>query len=65
MLMKPLYYSKPLRDPQELRGQFLYRAFNKTIELNVVRRQEGQDIEAIAFKEALDHLREEAVTLDD
>ncbi|KIX03299.1 uncharacterized protein Z518_06851 [Rhinocladiella mackenziei CBS 650.93] len=36
-----------------------------TIELNVIRRQEGQDEEASAFRKALDSLRDDTVSVDD
>ena len=65
MMMKALYYDGELKDTHEIAGRTLYRSFNKTIKLDVVRRQEGQDKEAFAFKKALDGLREDRVLIED
>ncbi|KAL1964919.1 hypothetical protein VTN77DRAFT_6272 [Rasamsonia byssochlamydoides] len=36
VLQRPLFYSKPLEVPEQIQGRNLYRAFNITIELNVL-----------------------------
>jgi hypothetical protein len=64
VLMRPLYFNRPLKDPMEIAGRSLYERFNCTIELNIVRRQDGQSTEAVAFKRALDALRENRVTVE-
>ena len=48
-----------------MQGQLRYRGFDTTIELDVVRRQEGTDPAALRFKETLDHLRDGEVTYED
>ncbi|KAH0826840.1 hypothetical protein AYO21_07253 [Fonsecaea monophora] len=63
--MKPLFFQGQLVDPTEVAGRTLYNLFDKTIELNVIKRQDGQTTEAIAFREALNALREDRVTVDD
>lgn len=65
VIMKPLYYDGALKDPMDIAAQTLYHNFNQTIELNVIRRQSGHDTEALAFKRALDGLRENCLTVDD
>ncbi|KIX01245.1 uncharacterized protein Z518_08970 [Rhinocladiella mackenziei CBS 650.93] len=65
VMMKPLYYDGPLKDPQEIAARNLYRAFNQTIELDVIRHQEGQDEEASAFRKALDSLWDDRVSVND
>ena len=63
--MKPLFYQGLLVDPTKVAGRTLYKLFNKTIELNVIKRQEGETTEAAAFREALDALREDRVITND
>jgi ATP-dependent DNA helicase PIF1 len=46
-------------------GQVLYKKFNKTITLEVVKRQGGEDKEAIAFRTALSNLRMSRSTVKD
>jgi len=48
-----------------MQGQLRYRGFDTTIELDVVRRQEGTDPAALRFMEVLDHLHDDAVTIED
>jgi len=48
-----------------MQGQLRYRGFDTTIELDVVRRQEGTDPAALRFKETLDRLRDGEVTYED
>ena len=62
---KPLYFSGPLQSSEEIHGRNAYQQFNCTIELDVIRRQEGNDDESNAFKQALDNLRDQSVTVDD
>lgn len=53
----PLYTSRPT-GPVALKGQGLYRAFDRTIRLIQVMRQQGEDETAIRFRTALSELRE-------
>ncbi|EED13562.1 conserved hypothetical protein [Talaromyces stipitatus ATCC 10500] len=62
---RPLYYNKKLDFIEEIYGHSLYKKFDITIELNVIRRQDDTDVDAIKFKEALDHLREDELQLAD
>jgi ATP-dependent DNA helicase PIF1 len=63
----PLYSTarSKTKDQEITRGQALYKRFDKTITLNVVKRQEGDDPRAVAFRQCLDHLRVDAVTHED
>ena len=65
VLQKPLFYGGELKNPMEIAGRQLYYRFNTTIELDVIRRQAGTDSRAQQFRDALNHLREDAVTLED
>ncbi|RYC76598.1 hypothetical protein BFJ63_vAg20525, partial [Fusarium oxysporum f. sp. narcissi] len=40
---KPLYFDGPLKDLHEVSGQAAYRAFNHTVFLKKVERQQGDD----------------------
>ena len=60
VMAKPLYYADPLSDPFEIAGSNAYFAFNKTIRLTTVMRQQG-DAQA-AFRTALGNLRENTIT---
>jgi PIF1-like helicase len=62
---KALFWNGNSTDELDIQGQLRYRGFDVTIELDVVRYQEGTDPMAVRFKEALDHLREDAVTYAD
>ena len=46
-------------------GQQLYRLFDRTIALSVVKRQQGDDAESRRFRQALDNLRVNKVTMRD
>ncbi|OXV08373.1 hypothetical protein Egran_03865 [Elaphomyces granulatus] len=59
---RALFDTRPLQNLEEIHGRSLYRSFATTIELDVVRRQEGTDQRAEAFREALEHLREDEIT---
>lgn len=59
------YNDKALKDALEISGRLVYRAFNKTIRLDVIRRQEDQSLQDIAFRRALTNLRTGTVTLQD
>ena len=48
----------PGRDTDAVNGSYVYGLFHRTIELDVVRRQQGQDECSIAFRTALEHLRD-------
>ncbi|KJZ68848.1 hypothetical protein HIM_11766 [Hirsutella minnesotensis 3608] len=52
---KPLYFDGPLKDLHEASGQIAYRAFNYTVFLQKVQRQQGDD--QASFRLALDELR--------
>ncbi|KAM4058363.1 PIF1-like helicase [Hirsutella rhossiliensis] len=54
VLQKPLYYDKEVQGV-EIKGRNAYRRFDKTVFLNVVQRQRGDDQEA--FRTALGELR--------
>ncbi|KAF7137061.1 hypothetical protein CNMCM5793_006912 [Aspergillus hiratsukae] len=62
--MKPLY-SGDAQTMDEVSGRNAYRAFAVTIELDVVKRQEGVDETAVRFKQALDRLREDKIERED
>ena len=57
VLGRPLYNTKPTRDPDELMGRLAYDQFRQTVELSIVMRQQGTDSDALRFRAALDHLR--------
>ncbi|EDN09817.1 predicted protein [Histoplasma mississippiense (nom. inval.)] len=61
VLQKPLFHSGELQNPDEINGRNLYYKFNQTIQLTVIRRQEGNDQESNQFRMVLDSLREENV----
>uniref|UniRef100_A0A0D2YD47 ATP-dependent DNA helicase n=1 Tax=Fusarium oxysporum (strain Fo5176) TaxID=660025 RepID=A0A0D2YD47_FUSOF len=52
---KPLYFDGPLKDLHEVSGQTAYRAFNHTVFLKKVQRQQGDD--QAGFRLALSELR--------
>ncbi|KAH7460893.1 hypothetical protein FOMA001_g19400 [Fusarium oxysporum f. sp. matthiolae] len=52
---KPLYFDGPLKDLHEVSGQAAYRAFNHTVFLKKVERQQGDD--QAGFRLALEELR--------
>ncbi|KAF6515876.1 hypothetical protein HZS61_004617 [Fusarium oxysporum f. sp. conglutinans] len=52
---KPLYFDGPLKDLHEVSGQTAYRAFNHTVFLKKVQRQQGDD--QAGFRLALEELR--------
>ncbi|KAH7471706.1 hypothetical protein FOMA001_g13690 [Fusarium oxysporum f. sp. matthiolae] len=54
-LNKPLYFDGPLKDLHEVSGQAAYRAFNHTVFLKKVERQQGDD--QAGFRLALEELR--------
>ncbi|OXV08435.1 hypothetical protein Egran_03803 [Elaphomyces granulatus] len=62
---KPLFWDGVPRNDLDMQGQLRYRGFDTTIELDVVRRQEGTDPAALRFMEVLDHLHDDAVTIED
>ena len=62
---KPLFWDGEPRNDLDMQGQLRYRGFDTTIELDVVRRQEGTDPAALRFKETLDRLRHGEVTYED
>lgn len=62
---KALFWDGRSKNEFEIQAQLRYRDFDTTIELDVVRRQEGTDPIAQRFKQALDHLREDALTYED
>jgi ATP-dependent DNA helicase PIF1 len=54
---RPLYTTKPT-GPIAIKGQGLYQAFDRTIRLTQVMRQQGEDETTIQFRTALSELRE-------
>ncbi|OAQ61323.1 ATP-dependent DNA helicase PIF1 [Purpureocillium lilacinum] len=52
---KPLYFDGPLKDLHEISGQTAYRAFDRTVFLQKVQRQQGDD--QAGFRLALEELR--------
>ena len=54
---RPLYTTKPT-GPVAIKGQGLYRLFDRTIRLTEVMRQQGEDETAVRFRAALAELRE-------
>lgn len=63
VMEKPLYFSKELKNPAELAGRNAYYAFNKTVELTQIHRQQGN--EQAPFRLALEGLRNNQPTLED
>jgi ATP-dependent DNA helicase PIF1 len=60
-----LYNTAKTQNADLLVGQQLYRLFDQTIALSVVKRQQGDDAESRRFRQALDNLRVNKVTLRD
>ncbi|KIW21882.1 uncharacterized protein PV07_12706 [Cladophialophora immunda] len=58
--VRPLFYVGETSNPEEIAGNSLSRRFNRTIELDAIRRQQGQDAESVAFRKALDALRDDS-----
>jgi hypothetical protein len=54
---RPLYATRPT-GPIAIKGQGLYRSFDRTIRLTQVMRQQGEDETAVRFRTALSELRE-------
>jgi hypothetical protein len=46
---KALFYNEMAEKDEDVAEQVVYRAFNKMIELDIVRRQEGTDDRAVKF----------------
>ena len=61
----PLFSTIKHANVDVILGQELYRRIDKTITLNVVKRQDSSDPDSMAFKTALAHLRMNEVTLQD
>ncbi|OXV06635.1 hypothetical protein Egran_05597, partial [Elaphomyces granulatus] len=66
---KPLYSTadppRVLPKPDDVQGRELYKLFNRTIILDVIMRQQGEDPTAIAFRTALNNLRSGGPTVED
>lgn len=62
---KPLFHNGDLSQPDDASGRELYQAFNRTVEFDIVRRQDGSDENARAFRQALDDLRDQTLTFND
>lgn len=60
-----LFNSEKTGHPDQLLGQQLYRRYNRTITLDVVNRQQGDDAKSQSFRRALDNLRVNKVTTRD
>jgi hypothetical protein len=52
-------------DPQLLSGRIAYQAFDRTLQLTQLMRQQGEDPIAIQFREALTNLRMNALRQED
>jgi ATP-dependent DNA helicase PIF1 len=63
----PLFSTAPhkFNNSDHINGQRLYKLFDKTITLNVVKRQGGEDQESKDFRTALGNLRMNRVTMND
>ena len=57
--------SPDLRGEHDVAGQALYKLFDRTIELDMIMRQQGEDTEQQQFRAALEGLRNNHVTQDD
>ncbi|KAJ5111720.1 hypothetical protein NUU61_001350 [Penicillium alfredii] len=64
VLQRPLYFNEPLSHDFDLRGRVFYHGFKTTIELATIFRREGNDPTSVAFRDALNHLREECLSAD-
>ena len=62
---RALFDTKRTQNTTYVSGQRLYKAFIKTLTLQRVMRQQGDDAEAVAFRQALDNLRHNKVRLAD
>jgi len=62
---KALFNTKHSVNSDHVSGQRLYKRFDRTVTLDVVMRQQGTDNEAVAFRQALEDLRNNKVTLQD
>ena len=51
-------FARTAHGPEALKGQSLYRAFDRTVRLTQVMRQQGEDDIAVRFRTALGELRE-------
>ena len=54
---RPLFATK-VTGPAAIKGQGLYRQFDRTVRLTQVMRQQGEDETAVRFRTALGELRE-------
>jgi ATP-dependent DNA helicase PIF1 len=63
----PLYSTKKSKsnNTDYILGQRLYRLFNQTVTLNVIKRQQGNEREATEFRTALSNLRMNRTTVKD
>ncbi|EED21322.1 hypothetical protein TSTA_085530 [Talaromyces stipitatus ATCC 10500] len=50
---------------EEIYGHSLYRKFDITVKLDIIRRQNNTDPDSARFKETLEHLREDKLQLAD
>lgn len=65
VLGRALFHNQStLKNLDEINGCALYHSFVHTIELDVVRRQDGADARATEFREALLGLRDQTLTFD-
>jgi ATP-dependent DNA helicase PIF1 len=61
----PLFFTTKTKDPDIFQAQRLYKRFDQTITLNVVKRESGDDTDAIVFRQCLEHLHVDIITVND
>jgi ATP-dependent DNA helicase PIF1 len=61
---KALYNNEALTSQYDILGQALYKLFDRTVELDLVMRQQGDDSEQQMFRDTLEGLRNNNVTQD-
>ena len=61
---KALYNDEALTNQYDILGQALYKLFDRTVELDLVMRQQGDDSEQQMFRDTLEGLRNNNVTQD-
>jgi ATP-dependent DNA helicase PIF1 len=61
---KALYNDEALSNQYDILGQALYKLFDRTVELDLVMRQQGDDPEQQKFRDALEGLRHNDITQD-
>lgn len=62
---KLLFFTVSTKDPNISQAQRLYKRFDRTIILNIVKHQGGDDPLAVAFQQCLEYLRIDRMTKED